>query len=128
MASVRQEIRRPLVSAGMPPERADSMILCAGEAMTNALKHAGGGDVSLHRRSDIFTILVRDHGRGIEALNLPEVALTHGYSTAGTLGMGYKLMISLADHVYLATSPQGTTLGVSMHISQEAAKPFFMAG
>ncbi len=123
MVSVRRDMRVALVSGGMPLEKADLLILCAGEAMTNALKHAGGGDISLHGKDDMFTMLVSDRGRGIEALNLPDIALTRGYSTAGTLGMGYKLMLSFAGHVYLATGLQGTILGLSMRIHEDTEKP-----
>jgi hypothetical protein len=30
---------------------------------------------------------------------LPDIALTRGYSTAGTLGLGYKVMMRFADKV-----------------------------
>jgi anti-sigma regulatory factor (Ser/Thr protein kinase) len=60
-----------------------------------------------------------DHGPGIPALTLPDVALRRGYSTAGTLGMGYKIMISFVDKVYLATGPKGTTVAVEMKLQPE---------
>ena len=66
--------------------------------------------------------MVSDHGRGMEALTLPEVALVRGYSTAGTLGMGYKAVLSVADKVYLATGPDGTTVAVEMDV-HPAKKP-----
>jgi hypothetical protein len=57
-------------------------------------------------------LVTSDRGSGIAAMSLPDVALKHGYSTAGTLGMGYKVMISVADRVYLATGPEGTVVGI----------------
>lgn len=60
-----------------------------------------------------------DDGPGIEALSLPDVALTKGYSTADSLGMGYKVMIEFADKVYLATSREGTVVAVEMRIRKE---------
>jgi len=50
-------------------------------------------------------------------MSLPDVALTRGYSTMGTLGMGYKLMIHFADKVYLATDEMGTTVLIEMKVS-----------
>jgi len=45
---------------------------------------------------------------------IPDVALKPGYSTAVSLGMGYKLMISSADRIYLCTGHEGTTVGIEM--------------
>jgi hypothetical protein len=36
--------------------------------------------------------------------------LKRGYSSAGTLGHGSKLILLLADRVYLLTGPEGTTV------------------
>lgn len=79
-------------------------------------KHARGGNVCLHRRSDELLFVISDSGPGIPALTLPEVTIRGGFSTAGTLGMGYKLMISLGDKVYLATGPTGTVTGIQMKL------------
>ncbi|MBI2843126.1 MAG: PAS domain S-box protein [Armatimonadetes bacterium] len=113
---VRHEVARLLQSAGMDKTRINDFVLCLGEATTNALKHAGEGQVSLHRTAGRMMFVVSDRGPGIEALTLPEVALTRGYSTTGSLGMGYKAMICLADIVYLETGPAGTTVAVQMAI------------
>ncbi len=84
------------------------------EAATNAYKHAAGGRATLHLHPDSVVCMISDTGPGIEALALPDVALTKGYSTANTLGMGYKIMIKLADKVYLATGPEGSVVAVEM--------------
>ncbi len=99
---------------GMAEDRVDVLVTVAGEALTNAVKHAGGGRATLHRIEDGLMLVVADHGPGIPALTLPDVALRKAYSTVGTLGMGYSLMMTLADRVYLATGPQGTTVGLVM--------------
>ncbi|MCL5104729.1 MAG: PAS domain S-box protein [Armatimonadetes bacterium] len=101
-------------SAGMDEARTLDLLFCAGEAITNAYKHANGGTASIHVVPGGLMLVVSDEGRGMEALTLPELALVKGYSTIGTLGMGYKIMISLADKVYLATGPTGTTVGIEM--------------
>jgi anti-sigma regulatory factor (Ser/Thr protein kinase) len=90
---------------------------------TNALKHAGSGQASLHKPNDELIFVVSDHGPGIEAVTLPEVALVRGYSTAGTLGMGYKAVLSIADRVYLATGPGGTAVAVAMSLHPAPKKP-----
>lgn len=118
MGPIRRGMQACSELAGMDDLRIHQFILCGGEATTNALKHANGGVASLHRLEDSLMLVVSDCGPGIDALNLPEVALTKGYSTAGTLGMGYKAMIALADRVYLATAKGGTTLAVEMSLHE----------
>lgn len=59
---------------------------------------------------DLGSVRCSVTGAGIVAVALPDVALAKNYSTAGTLGMGYKRMIRFADKVYLATRPEGTEL------------------
>lgn len=104
-------------SSGLDEDRISDFVLAVGEAVTNALKHAGGGLVSLHNLADSLLVIVSDQGPGIEAINLPEVALRKGYSTAVSLGMGYKAMISIADKIYLSTGPEGTTVGIEMKLT-----------
>lgn len=113
---VRHDATEIAQREGMEKGRISNFEVCIGEATTNAIKHAGGGEASLHRQAGGLLFAITDRGPGIEALSLPDVALTRGYSTAGTLGMGYTLMIAAADRVYLATGPQGTTVGIEMKL------------
>ncbi|MHB1000855.1 MAG: PAS domain S-box protein [Armatimonadota bacterium] len=121
LATIRHVAAEIAESEGMDENKIGDFILAFGEASTNALKHAGSGTASIHRQQDRLMFVVSDNGPGIAVLSLPEVALRRGYSTAGTLGMGYKVMIQLADKVYLATGAEGTTIGIemSLHHSME---------
>lgn len=109
---IRHEIEKVAQSLGMAEDRVSELLVAAGEAITNAVKHAGGGSVSMHKTDESVMVVVSDKGPGIPALALPEVALRRGYSTTGTLGMGYKIMIQLMDKVYLATDESGTVVGM----------------
>lgn len=120
---LRAAIKDVVESEGMDPDRASRFIICAGEAMTNAVKHAGGGTVSLHRGGNGFILVVTDKGPGIEATAIPEVALRRSYSTAESLGIGYKVIISFADKVYLATGPEGTVVAIQMALHEPTAEP-----
>lgn len=115
----RDQIRVLATEFGMAEPRVPGFVGCAVEAMANVYKHAGGGTVTLHRGAEGLMLLATDTGPGIEALSLPDVALTKGYSTAASLGMGYKVMIEFADRVYLATSPEGTTVAIEMGLPAE---------
>jgi PAS domain S-box-containing protein len=105
--------------AGMEEKRARNFQGCVTEAVTNVFKHAVGGRVSLHKTEDHIICVVADSGPGIAALALPDVALTRGYSTAGTLGMGYKVMIHFADRVHFSTGPDGTTVAIEMKLHED---------
>lgn len=113
---VRQEIIEIAEPAGMDSTKLDDLILCAGEAMSNSIKYAGSGKVCLHHTLDGLMVVDSDQGPGIEALALPDVALKRGYTTAISLGMGYKEMLALADRVYLASGPKGTTLAIEVKL------------
>jgi anti-sigma regulatory factor (Ser/Thr protein kinase) len=114
LGAIRQAAADIMQAEGMDEDRAFDFTVSLSEIMTNALKHASGGTVSMHHVNNTLFALVADHGPGIAVLNLPEVALRQGYTTAISLGMGYKALLAIADRVYLATSPDGTTVGVQM--------------
>lgn len=116
---VRDEIRDLAIGHRMDEGRTYGFVGCAVEALANVYKHAGGGQVSLHAVDDSLMLVVSDEGPGIAALSLPDVALTKGYTTGASLGMGYKVMIEFADRVYLATSPEGTVVAIEMDLHAE---------
>ena len=127
VGALRDAVSQLARSAGMEENRIFDLALAVGEATTNAFKHAGGGTASLHSLPEGLLFMVSDRGPGIEALTLPEVALVRGYSTAGSLGMGYKAILSVADKVYLATGPTGTTVAIEMRL-RAAEMPVSVAG
>ena len=105
--------------AGMEEQRVYEFLGCVTEAATNVLKHAGEGSLSLHKLEDSLLCVVSDSGPGIGAMALPDVALTRHYSTVGTLGMGYKLIIHFADKVCLATGSEGTMVAIEMKLHKD---------
>lgn len=119
LPAIRQAISSFADSTGMDESRVFSFAVCLGEAATNAYKHAGGGTISLHRNEDSLMCVISDRGPGINAMSIPDVALVKGYSTAGTLGMGYKFMISLADRIHLATGSDGTIVAIEMKLEAQ---------
>lgn len=104
----RHEIRDTLVRLGLTGERLDSFITAVGEAMNNAVKHAGSGDISAGRQNGLVWVSVSDNGAGIEHLTLPRAILEKGFSTQPSLGLGYSIMLDAADRLALATGPGGT--------------------
>jgi GAF domain-containing protein/anti-sigma regulatory factor (Ser/Thr protein kinase) len=103
-------------SLGLGEERLGDLCLCASEAATNALKHAGGGRMSLSVRSGVLRVRVSDEGSGIDALQLPHATLLRGFSTRASMGLGFTLMHEMTDRLCLATDSRGTTLILEMAI------------
>jgi PAS domain S-box-containing protein len=120
--NVRVAVMEIALSLGMDEVRAGDYVVAVGEAVTNSVKHASSGTVLIHSLPGTILTVVSDNGPGIEAMSIPEVALKKGYTTAGTLGMGYKVMLSIADKVYLATGSWGTTVGIEMNIKPPETK------
>lgn len=116
ITDTRQEIAALCRELGMEASILQDFVLCIGEAVTNAVKHAHGGNLSLHKIDSSLMAVVSDRGPGIDALTLPEATLSKGYSSASSMGMGYKMIITIADTVYLATSQLGTTVGIQMRL------------
>ncbi len=112
VSSIRDDAIEIARTRGMDEPKLYGFSLCAGEALTNAFRHANGGVASLHEVVGGLLFIVSDAGQGINYLALPEIALKRRYTTAVSLGMGYKVMLALADKVYLATSGEGTTVAI----------------
>lgn len=121
MYNAIQEAMQIAAKSGMDENRLFEFRGCITEAMANVVKHAKGGLMTLHKIDDSLIALISDTGPGIGTMALPKLALTKYYSTAGTLGMGFKLMIHFADRIYLATGPEGSTVAVEMKIHKNDA-------
>lgn len=123
IGEARHRISSKAVRLGLAQKRAENLALCCGEAATNALKHAGGGTVALLKHNNRLMVRVEDHGPGMDALILPRATLELGYSTGRSLGMGYAVILALADEVSLNTGPTGTTVIISMDIKKPVEWP-----
>ncbi len=55
-------------------------------------------------------VWIEDKGEGITVDVLPNATLGKGYTTAGSLGQGMKLMLQTIDRLYLMTGASGTTV------------------
>lgn len=109
-AVLRKQLRALAENAGMTPESAGDLVLAAGEAVTNAIKHATEGRCLVYESNDRVIVRVSDQGHGIRSEDIPAAVLERGFSTKVSLGMGYTLMLSLVDAVWLATGPEGTVV------------------
>ena len=84
------------------------LVVAVGEAMANAVKHGEEGRVYAGTTDTSVWIAVADRGEGIESLLLPRVTLNKGFSTKPSLGLGYSIMLKVADRMMLSTGDGGT--------------------
>ena len=114
----RRETLRLALESGLSSERSDDLVLSANESAMNAVVHGGGGTAVLggieteehpgHLRT--MQVWIEDRGSGIDMTHLPQATLERGYSTKGTFGHGFWLVLKSTDRTYLMTGPNGTTV------------------
>ena len=108
---LRHAAKEAALAEGLADERWQDLITAASEAAMNAAVHGGGGEGRVFTDgAGTVQVWVRDHGQGIDVENLPRAALAKGYTTAGSLGHGMKMMLESVDRLWLLTSPEGTTV------------------
>jgi PAS domain S-box-containing protein len=90
--------------------RHTDLLSTVGEALDNAIKHAGGGTYQAFARDGSLQIAITDDGPGIDFRTLPRATLVPGFSTAASLGMGFTIMLQLCERVMLATRPGRTVV------------------
>lgn len=100
---------------GMSEEAIHDAALCASEAATNVLKHAGRGWMSVGADPESTTLVIyfEDHGPGLDTESIPKATLMKGFSTSVSLGLGFPILLELMDQVAFFTSPGGTQLMLS---------------
>ncbi len=110
-----RDLRRRVIAAAEAShfleERVHDLVTAANEAGMNAIVHAGAGIALICLDSSgTIQIWVEDAGQGISMENLPRAALSRGFTTAGTLGHGLKMMLQAADRLWLLTGPTSTVV------------------
>lgn len=124
---VRQRTKGAARIAGFYDERESDLLTAVNEAAMNAIVHAGGGiaRMGVDPQAGIVQVWVEDAGPGIDMSCLPRAALDRGYTTAGSLGHGFKMVLATADRVRLLTGPDGTT--VVLEMGRDVPKPGWLA-
>jgi ligand-binding sensor protein/anti-sigma regulatory factor (Ser/Thr protein kinase) len=101
--------------------RHTDLLSTVGEALDNAVKHAGGGTYQAFARDGSLQIAIADEGPGIDFRTLPRATLVPGFSTAASLGMGFTIMLQLCERVLLTTRPGRTVVTLEFVAAREVA-------
>lgn len=108
---LRQRTLRACLAAGLPDDRRYDLETAVGEAAMNAVVHAVTGTGRVFWSDDgTVQVRVEDGGKGIAVENLPHATLQRGYSSAGTMGHDFKMILQTTDRVFLLTGANGTTV------------------
>ena len=110
LASARRRLVRAAETCFPGRIRHTDLLSTVGEALDNALKHAGGGTYQAFARDDRLQVAISDDGPGIDFRTLPRATLVPGFSTAASLGMGFTIMLQLCARVLLTTRPGRTVV------------------
>ena len=124
LSEVRSRIRKAGSAVGLPESVTGDLVIAGSEASLNAVVHATGGIAEI--RGDVggsLQIWVRDCGAGIDDAFLHRAILEAGFSSKGTLGQGFSLIVSTCHRVYLLTGSTGTTIVLATEVSQRFAPP-----
>lgn len=112
LSHVRSRIRHAANRAGLPESVTEDLVIAGSEAALNAVVHGKNGVAEVY--ADVATgrvqIWVRDKGAGIGDDLLHRATLERGFSSAGTLGQGFSLIVSTCHRVFLLTGKTGTTV------------------
>ncbi|MGO8672995.1 MAG: response regulator [Capsulimonadaceae bacterium] len=107
---VRVTAREAAAALGFPDDRCTDIETAVGEAAMNAIVHGGGGRATICADDGWVRVYIEDNGQGIDLTTLPRATLERGFTTKGSLGHGFFMMICFVDCVYLLTGPTGTTV------------------
>jgi serine/threonine-protein kinase RsbT len=108
VAEASRKARHLAQAAGFDKLRSYYIATAASELATNVFMHGGGGQFEVWRLASRpgIEMLASDSGPGIADIGL---ALTEGYSTAGSLGCGLSGTQRLMDELTIeSTVAQGT--------------------
>lgn len=110
LRTLRHMARDAALAEGLSEQQVIDLVSAVGEAAMNAIVHVGSGEgrVFISPGSPAVQVRIIDHGSGIALEHLPAATLRQGFTTAGTLGRGMKMMLQMADRVFLLTNPTGT--------------------
>jgi anti-sigma regulatory factor (Ser/Thr protein kinase) len=114
LRQVRHMVQQLTRKTEFDGERADELLTAVHEAAMNGLHHGGSVTVRGCAAGETIQVWIEDRGTGISLDRLPLSTLKQGYSTEGTAGQGWFLVLTFVDRADLLTGPEGTRLVLTM--------------
>jgi len=104
-----QEVKSQAIALGMSGFEAGLLSMSVSELATNAIRYAKNGEVIIKKTDNGkgLEIQVNDEGEGIKNLHM---ALSDGYSSQVSLGLGLGAAKRGVDQMIIDSSPRGTSI------------------
>jgi len=124
------EVKRKLRQLGFTAEVIRRVSIAMYEGEINMVVHARGGEADVYVEPSVITIVLTDHGPGIENV---ELAMQEGYSTAPDniralgfgAGMGLPNMRRYTDEMRIETEiGRGTVVTMRVNVSPDNAQVY----
>lgn len=121
LARLREALREAIAPYGLSSKTLLQYTVAVNEAASNTLKHGTGGTISLYLfpTERVCRTVVYDQGRGILLEDLPRAMLKPGFSTKQSLGVGFQVMLTFTDRVWLNSSAVGTKLVLDVSLTDK---------
>jgi PAS domain S-box-containing protein len=112
LAAFRRRVEEQVRQAGYTTEAVYDIVLAASEAAGNAVMHGNGGTARVYADEAVgrVQVWVEDDGPGIALKDLHRAVLERGFTTAGSFGHGFSMMLMLCDRLFLLPKRLGTTV------------------
>lgn len=94
------------------------VVTAASELCANVIKHATKGELTVQligKPARLLEVFVKDKGPGIDNIDL---AMTNGFSSSGTLGLGLPAVERMADEFNIRSSKEGTIVSFKINRNQ----------
>jgi PAS domain S-box-containing protein len=124
LADMRRYITTTATAAGFSDQRTNDIITAASEAAMNAVVHAMNARCSIRASDNTIQVWIEDSGAGIELAKLHRATLERGFTTEGSLGHGFWLILNTCDRLWLHSTQHGTT--VVVEVDKRVPEPEWM--
>ncbi|GAB6876202.1 hypothetical protein JCM13210_09280 [Thermaerobacter litoralis] len=108
VSTARRRLQQALVRWGLGPALIQRVVLATAEAMINAVRYAGGGQLVVWLDGEGVRAVITDKGPGIAFDKLAQSLLSPRNQANLGRGHGYWLMVTMASRCRVASSARGT--------------------
>ncbi|MDG4828720.1 ATP-binding protein [Solwaraspora sp. WMMD1047] len=114
VTGLRRQVGEHAAAAGLDAGPADDFVLAVNEAMSNAVRHGGGGGVMRVWRNGELIAEISDEGPGFDVEARTSWAVPPRPSPTG--GLGLWLASQVCDTMSIESGPDGTVVRVSARL------------
>lgn len=106
----RRLVEQILTIYSVEPKEIRHTMLAVSEGVTNVVKHAKTGKLTILLSEGLLKLAIDDRGTGMPFDKIPYMVFFSGFSTKLSMGFGFSLMYQLTDKLSLQTCNSGTTV------------------